>query len=392
MVRFVRKLQRPALAGILSLWAASAFAVKPVEDPAQKTFERAAVLVKDHYFDPKLAGKPWDQLVDQYRKDLGKGADAAKLDRTLAALLAELPSSQLKFLTSASQDYWAWRAIFHGWDDAKLRHVGAWFERRGDRWFVRRVFAGSPAAKAGLMRGDEIVSVQGKPLEPVASFTRLAPDAKADIAYRRTPWSAPVKIAVDTVVESFGETMLKDIQFGAAITKVDSYKIAYVALPSATDDRFRVELQRAAITAEAQADALVLDLRDAFGGGDLTYLESFFGDKQRPLYSKPLVVLVNEQTRHGKEWLAWLIQKRKRGVLVGTRTSGSLRPAQMLEISPRHEALVVPVGSVDDPGAELEGQGVIPDEVVEQTLMYGAGADPQLTQAMKRARILATPR
>lgn len=389
MERFIRKLQRPALAGILILLSV---ALKPVDDAALQAFDRTALIVKDHYFDQKFAGKSWDQLVDQYRKELGKGADEAKLGRTLASLLAELPASELKFVTSSTQDYWAWRAIFYGWDDAKIRHIGAWFERRGDRWFIRRVFAGSPAAKAGLMRGDEIVTVDGRPLEPVTSFTRLEPKAKATISYRRLPWGKPALAAVDTVVESFGATLLKDMQAGASLSNLDHLKVAYIALPSATDDRFRQELQRAALTAEAQADALVLDLRDSFGGGDLTYMEAFVGDKNKPLYTKPLVILVNEQTRQGKEWLAWLLQKRKRAVLVGSRTAGSLRPAQMLEVTPRHEAVIVPVGDVDSPGVELEGHGVTPDEVVDAPLMYASGSDPQLTQAVKRARILATPR
>lgn len=389
MERFVRKLQRPALAGILAL---SVTALAPASDPARQSFDQAVTLVKQSYFDQTATGASFDQLVDQYRKELGAGADDVRLGRALDQVFAELKSSQLKFLTSAGQEYWAWRSIFHGWEEAKIRHAGLWFERRGAKWFVAHVFQGSPAAKAGLMRGDEIVSVQGKPLEPVASFTGLGAQEKAELVFKRQPWAAPTKVLLDTVVEGFGETLLKDMQAGQSLSTVDGLKVAYVALPSATDDRFRAELHRAAITAETQADALVLDLRGAFGGGDLTYLEAFLGDKTKPLYSKPLVVLVDEQTRHGKEWLAWLVQKRKRGAVVGARTAGSLRPAQMLEVVPKRQAVVVPVGERDAPGAELEGVGVTPDEVVEQTLMYAAGADPQLTRAVKRARILATPR
>lgn len=386
MERFIRKLQTPALAGLLAL---GSVALKPVDDHALKSFDRAAQLVKDNYFDKAQTGPGWDKLVGHYRQELVQAKSGpAALDRALASLFAELKSSQLKYVASGEQDYWAWRSIFYGWDEARFRHAGAWFERRGGKWFVRHVFAGSPAAKAGLMRGDEILTVQGKPLEPVASFTRLGAGEKAEIAFKRNPWSAPAKVSLDTVVESYGETLLKDMQAGQSLNTVEGVRVAYVALPSATDDRFRAELQRAAVTAESQADAMVLDLRNAFGGGDLTYLEAFFGDKAKPLYSKPLVVLVNENTRHGKEWLAWLVQKRKRGVLVGARTAGALRPAQMLEITPRLDGIVIPVGDLDAPGAELEGSGVKPDEEVEDTLMYAAGGDPQLTVAMKRARIL----
>jgi len=49
------------------------------------------------------------------------------------------------------------------WSCNGLPRLGAFFEEREEKLFVRRVLGDSPAAKAGLKAGDEIVEVAGKP-------------------------------------------------------------------------------------------------------------------------------------------------------------------------------------------------------------------------------------
>ncbi|MBK9206168.1 MAG: hypothetical protein IPL73_27910 [Candidatus Obscuribacter sp.] len=48
-------------------------------------------------------------------------------------------------------------------------------------------------------------------------------------------------------------------------------------------------------------------------------------------YDKPLVVLINEGSRSGKEIIAYALQKSKRAVLVGTNTAGYVVAGRLFE-------------------------------------------------------------
>ena len=53
------------------------------------------------------------------------------------------------------------------------------------RWFVSDVYDGSPAARAGILVGDEIVAVDGAPYHEIASF-RDKVGRTVDVRLRRS--------------------------------------------------------------------------------------------------------------------------------------------------------------------------------------------------------------
>ena len=85
-----------------------------------------------------------------------------------------------------------------------LESCGAFFAKVDDRWFVDGVLEGSPAAAAGLAYGDEIVDVDGAPLQPVLSFKGKA-GRDAVVRIRRTregaivPVTVPIKVMVPSI-------------------------------------------------------------------------------------------------------------------------------------------------------------------------------------------------
>lgn len=105
----------------------------------------------------------------------------------------------------------------------------------------------------------------------------------------------------------------------------------------------------------------MLDLRDGWGGANPSYLNLF--NRKVPVMSskdrngdsrgvddpwrRPVVLLVNEDTRSGKEVLAF--------------------------------------GRLWVDGENLEGVGVTPDVIVPFDRCYAAGADPQLDRAVEVA-------
>src|SRR4051794_38926103 len=86
------------------------------------------------------------------------------------------------------------------------------------------------------------------------------------------------------------------------------------------------------------ADALIWDLRDGWGGAQAAYLDIFnprsptmtwtgrTGDSDivNGRWRKPVVLLINEGTRSGKEVLAYGFKKYGFGKTVGTTSAGAL--------------------------------------------------------------------
>lgn len=371
----------PILAALSGLLTAPAQATVPAPIPL---YDRAMATVKEHFHDKTFGGQPFAEIVAAGRRELESKGD--QLAPIVGAVFGKLAPTAPLLATEDDQLYWTLRnASTRKLQGAPVRHIGAWFERRGKRWFISEVFLGTPAAEAGLIRGDEVVTIDGKPFDPVRTF-RLAPaSSKLTLAVRRIPWEEPRQIAVGTITESFHATMERSMRRAFRVIEAGGKRIAYLPLPAATHDELRTTFSDLAARAEAQADGLVLDLRGNFGALDLTYEEVLFSNGKRPaIFSKPLVVLVDCQTSSGKEWLARLIQSQKRGMVVGERTPGAWRIGRLVDMTP--DSALLYLAAAEDarerPAGPVDGIGIVPDQVVEQSLMYAAGEDAPLKAAL----------
>jgi len=88
------------------------------------------------------------------------------------------------------------------------------------------------------------------------------------------------------------------------------------------------------------ADALVWDLRDRWGGAEPQYLDLFNPNAptmqvtdrsghtriQDVKWRKPVVMLINGRTRSGKEVLAYGFKRYGLGEIIGTQTEGAVWP------------------------------------------------------------------
>jgi hypothetical protein len=164
----------------------------------------------------------------------------------------------------------------------------------------------------------------------------------------------------------------------------------------------------AAMALVADAEALVLDVRECRGGDPDTVqllLSHVVGDEPVRLVDmesrvdglrqrwtqpvdphrfgpdKPLVVLTSGQTFSGGEEVAFDVQDLDRGRVVGERTRGGANPREGFAVHPELE-LAVPVARAFSPrtGASWEGVGVAPDvectaeEALDRALALLGGA------------------
>ena len=383
--------------------AASADAAPPSRG---ELFEEIWRTVRDGFFDLRFNGVDWDAARQRY----GPPAAAARSDEEFAsvvnAMLAELRTSHTRLYIAHEPEYFQLCGIFWSSLAPKLKPllpngrpdypgIGVVTRASGDHTFVYNVFDGSPAAEAGLRVGDEINSVDGAPFQPVGSFAGKVGQA-VRVQVRRTAGANPVELGVIPRLLDPTTMFLDALKASVELTEHDGIKVGYVHVWSYAGEVYQDQLEEELEGRLREADALVLDLRDGWGGANPRYLWPFFApplavayvgrDGRQSSYeeawTKPVCLLVNEGTRSGKELLTYLFKKADRGPIVGTRTAGAVVAGQPFVLGDGSLLLLaVRDGAVD--GWRLEGQGVTPTVEVPFDAKYTGGADPQKARAVE---------
>jgi carboxyl-terminal processing protease len=265
------------------------------------------------------------------------------------------------------------------------------------RSFVAYVYPGTPAAEAGILPGDELISVDGKPYEQVKSFEGKAGHEVA-VKLRRREGEAPTAVTLPVIDIRPNDLLLEAMKRSVQVLERGDRKIGYLRLWAVTHPQARPFLQEALSKGPLpQTDVLVVDLRSRWGGAPPDVAEMFVGrsavltvidangtaDVVNPRWRKPLVALVDEGTRSGVEVLAFSMKKA--GVpLIGHRTAGAVLAGKPFVLSD-NSFLLLAVKDVQVDGGRLEGIGVEPDIQVDNKLPYSAGRDDQLSRAIIEA-------
>lgn len=379
----------PLLGLIAMLLVVSGGAFGGVVPDALEIYDRTTGIVSAKFYDRSFRGLPWEKMVATAREKLTGTIDDKQLEGTINDLLRSLHTSHTEFLSAGDQEYWALKSIFsHDMEGAPLPQIGAWFAAVEGHWFIKYILDGSPAEKAGLASGDEIVSVNGQPFEPVRSFADSA-GQPVQLSYRRARNGAERIVAVTAEFKGIQSSLFRATLASQRVFSVGKRRVGYFHLWAGTHPGFQEALAKAAQEFNADTDVFILDLRDGFGGCAPSWLNPFFdhdegGQPIPQVYAKPLVVLINGGTRSGKEWLAYIFKKTQRATLVGSRTAGYFIAGQPFEIKPGRFLLYLAVNGDGPPGVQIEGIGVAPDANVDFELPYSAGKDPQLEAAIAR--------
>ena len=351
-------------------------------------FDKTNEIVSQNFYDQTFRGLPWAKLVQKARLNVSSETTEESLKQIINELLSKLKTSHTDFFSNSDQSYWALKSIFsHKIEGERLQQIGSWFQNNNGKWFIKNVFEGSPSWKAGLLSGDEVISVNDKPFSPVKSFLLSNTSKSLSIQIRRRMDGAITELKIKPRMESFQETLLKASQASTRIITHKKFSIGYFHLWAGTHEEFKKALIKAAVQMEKDSDAMILDLRDGFGGSDPSFLNPFFNtdDEGQPIqqiFTKPLVALINGGTRSGKEWITHLLKERARATLVGVQTAGYFLAGKPFDIDDGLFLLYLAVNGDGPPGVDLEGKGVKPDIEVPFTFQYSAGKDPQLKRAL----------
>ncbi|MGE0005936.1 MAG: S41 family peptidase [Parvibaculaceae bacterium] len=367
-----------------------------------KAFDEAWRKVRDTFYDPRLKGLDWNALGRKYRSLAARPqADVAAV---VTDLLAQLHASHMGYYTPDEIAYYDLADIFSYSLRSELRKrfaggevvydgVGMLTRVIDGRHFISGLFAGFPAADAGLEVGDEIVAADGEDFAPVGSFAGKA-GREVPLTIRR---EAGAKTRTVTVVPEAlrpNQAFLAAMENGARLIEKDGRRLGYVHVWSYARRQYQALLEELIDGKLKDADALIWDLRDGWGDAQPDYLDIF--NARSPTmrlegrdgetvvngrWRKPVILLINGGTRSGKEVLAYGFKKYGYGEVVGTRSAGAVLAARAF-LQSNGSLLLVAVDDVMVDNVRLEGVGVAPDHDVPFDIRYAGGADPQLAAAI----------
>jgi len=377
-------------------------------------FDAAVRLVLDNFHDAGALG-PFVQAVEAEvhapQSPIAATSAPDEVDAAIDAVIASLHASHTGRFKPDQIAYFELADIFRGAIRNNLRRlfppdgevnyagIGMIAEQRGGRWFVSDVYDGSPAARAGILLGDEVLAVDGAPYQEIESFAGKAGRAVA-VRLRRRPGSEPMVVNVPVELLKPLPAFEQAIEKSAAVVERGGRRIGYIRLWTLSAPRSMDVVAEALAEGRLKdVDGLVLDLRGRWGGGSSDAAELFLGrtpnfklvgrNGENMLanvrWQKPMVAIIDEGSRSGLELFAYAL-KSNGFRLVGSRTAGALLAGRAY-VLPDDSLLELAVAdAVIDGNVRLEGVGVEPDVPVAFDLPYAQGWDPQRAAAIEEMR------
>ena len=378
----------------------------PAASQQSTLFDTVWETVNDSFYDPELTGLDWFAIGEEYRLRVKAASSREEKAVVINEMLGLLKTSHTHLFTPEEPAYYQVLGIFYPsipdahaqleepFPGGKIEYtdIGIVTRQKGDKTFIKAIFDGSPAIKAGLKVGDQILSVEGRPFHPIQSFVGKAGQS-VSMRVQPAPKASSQKEITVTPQLYDGITMFLNVMDNSVdVIEKSGKRIGYVHMWSYGGDQYQTKLENELVYGRLRdADALVLDLRDGWGGRPLKALNIFTArgpsmtsigrDRTSWTYhsqwKKPVVMLVNDGSRSAKEILAYGFQQYDIGPVVGTTTAGAVTAGRAF-IMPDDSLLYVAIADVYvDDTVRLEGVGVTPDVIVPAPIEYAQGADPQ---------------
>lgn len=387
------------------LWLGGAAHLHAQDTPAERVavVEQVWGLVTEQFYDPQLNGLNADTVLNEYRQR-ARSVNETEFADLVNEMLAPLDTSHTAYFSPDDPRRYQMLGIFEflvpDADDPRLIYEGIGIEtvKLDQGHFVKSVYDGTPAARAGILYGDELLTVDGEPWSGLRSFRGKA-GGTVNVTIRRKAGATPLEIEVP--VENLNGRRVFEDALRASVRKIerDGVTVGYMHLWSYAGARYHAFVQEQLLWGDLKdCDAVILDLRDGWGGAGLDFLNIFREPLARTAsvgrdgspqsydgaWTRPVVIITNSGSTSGKELYAYAFKKHGFGEIVGTTTAGAVMAGtpRLLESG---GVLYLAVRDVRVDGERLEGVGVAPTIPVERPLPYAAGADPQLEKALEVA-------
>ncbi|MBN1904620.1 MAG: hypothetical protein JW927_05940 [Deltaproteobacteria bacterium] len=372
----------------------------------QKVFDKVWNLVNDKYYDPTFNGKDWVALGEKYRADALAAKDNKALYRTINKMLGELGGSHLRAsMTGRFEDMYK--------DYVEPISTGFMWQAYEGKAVVTQVFPESLAEKAGVQRGWILDKIKGTP--PI--------DGKLDTATNAPTFRVPIldigkpesyifidqdekERLITLSPEKEDKTLLrwtiddKDIHYEPVLSRILPEGYLYLLLKNFVSFKVSGSI-KTKINTEEGTQGLILDLRYNNGGMEFllkSVLKRFFQDDinigtrtfrsgkireqkisgKKSGYTKPVVILIGENTFSAAEIFAHVMQHYQRGIVVGNKTKGYVQISRKYNLPGGGIINIPEINYTGLDGMLIEGRGVTPDIIVPEPDLATARAGRDL--------------
>lgn len=343
----------------------------------------------------------WDLLHDNYVDPLDEESDLHLMEAALDGMLTSLGDPNMGYMDPETS-----QMVFSDLS-GEFEGIGATVRKDEETGalLIVRPLPGSPAEQAGILPGDEIVTVDGEDItqmeqEVIITLVRGPAGTDVVLGVRREGSEDIIEITVTRARIS-----LPSVEFD-----ILDGDIAYIQLYDFSRDAGS-ELTETLIEADAQNRAgLILDLRGNTGGyldvalevmsqfvesgpimiergsGDQEQIYQAFGGALAP--TVPMVILVDANSASASEILAATFQDLGRATVVGTQSYGKGTVQTWRQLSNGGAVRITIARWYTPDERSIDLVGVTPDIVVEfeplePGTIYSYDVDSQLQAAIK---------
>ncbi|KKW46339.1 MAG: hypothetical protein A3A43_00925 [Candidatus Liptonbacteria bacterium RIFCSPLOWO2_01_FULL_56_20] len=325
-------------------------------------------------------------------------SDQDKVYGALRGLVASLGDPYSVFLPPEEDQK------FHEDIEGNFGGIGAEIGIRKNQLIIVAPLKNTPASRAGLLAGDQILKVNasstdGVTVDQAVRWIRGPKETSVTLTIFRNGWedSKEFKITRGTIVVPTLDFEMKE-------------DIAFVQLHSFNANANQLFWQ-ALIEAERKgARGLILDLRNNPGGylevavdiaswflprGTLVVSEAsrtgtdeiFRANGNAALVDFPAVALINQGSASASEILAGALRDQRKMLLIGETSFGKGTVQQLLPLRDDSSVKLTIAHWVLPGGRILENEGLVPDiEVKISDKDVASGNDPQLAKALEVLR------
>jgi carboxyl-terminal processing protease len=350
----------------------------------------------DVTIDFSLFWKVWDLLKSDY-------VDSAKLDsRTLfyGAIKGMMAATGDPYTTFFDPQE---NTDFNQQISGNFEGIGAELGVKNDILTVIAPLDGTPAAKAGLKAGDEIIKINGK---DASSMT--VDEAVGSIR-------GPKGTSVVLTIYRSGDQNTQDITVQRDIITVKSVNLSWkdnniadIKISEFGDDTTQGFSDAISQVVAKKANGLIIDLRNNPGGylqsaidiaskmlpaNKVVVIEQGSDGKQQKMYTNggdiasnmETVMLINEGSASASEILSGALKDNRTNVtLIGQKSFGKGSVQQLINLDQGTAAKITVAHWLTPNGDQINKIGITPDQQVDYTNDdFNNGRDPQLDAAMK---------
>ena len=314
-------------------------------------FNAAWLAMHEIWYDPAMGNNNWEDVRRKYVDAASKAFDERGLAEIVELMLGELNGSHLGFTPSISEspETESPRKREH-----PTAHLGARFDPAylGPGLKIRDVLPESPAdkAKSKLKADDIILSIDGTRVDPSMDLTQVL----------NGPLDRDIQLVVQRVKDDTSEEInvtIRPIPYGRLkpllyeqclehnrqmVEKLSNGKLGYLHIQAMDESSF-LEFEQQLYNVGYGKEGLVIDVRDNGGGSTTDHLLTSLTQPKHAItvprgggigyphdrmiyatWSKPIVVLCNQNSYSNAEIFSHAIKALGRGKLVGVQTAGGV--------------------------------------------------------------------